>query len=226
MESIRYCECGCGGEVKTWNNGRYSPFLRGHHMRKKDGYDSQITEIKYCQCGCGTELKRLKNGCIPKYIKGHHLKGATLDLKYRIERTRSRWNREPILSPYLKSTFLSFDKKRKRWTACIKDEAGKSKGVMHAYAVYKEYFGEIPQGYVVHHKNGKHEKIEDDKPENLMLLPNKWNLRFFPTLACGFGIEEKIVTDVYLKIFKENKTEHELFLELCSVLVERMKKKK
>lgn len=219
MEQKRYCECGCGGEVKVWKNNRYSPFLRGHHMRKK-GYDPSITEKKYCECGCGTELIRFKNGYIGKYIKGHHLKGTTLSLEYRMERTRNRWGREPILSPYLESTFLSFDKKMKRWLACVKDSSGRSRGVMHAKAVYEHHFGEVPKGYVVHHKNNKHEKIEDDRPDNLMLLPDKWNLRFFPTLANGFGIDEKIITDIYLSIFDEHKNESDLFAELCRKLGE------
>jgi len=217
MDEKKYCQCGCGGEVKVWKNGRYSPFLRGHHMRKK-GYDPAITETKYCECGCGTELKRLKNGCIPRYIKGHHLKGTTLSLEYRLERTRNRWGREPDLSPYLEETFISFDKKMKRWIACVKDSNGKSKGAMHANAVYKKHFGNIPEGYVVHHKNGKHEKVEDDKPSNLMLLPDKWNLRFFPVLANGFGVDENIVTDIYLNIFDNHKSERQLFCELCEQL--------
>jgi len=226
MENKRYCECGCGGEVKVWNNGRYSPFLRGHHMRNKDGYSQECTEIKYCECGCGTELKRLKNGCIPRYIKGHHLKGTTLSLEYRLKRTRNRWGREPVLSPYLKETFLSFDKKMKRWLACVKDDTGRSRGVMHAKAVYESNFGEVPKGYVVHHKNGKHEKIEDDRPDNLMVLPDKWNLRFFPTLASGFDVPERVVTEVYLTIQYHNMEESDLFAELCSRLIDRMKKKK
>lgn len=215
----RLCQCGCNGELKVWKNGRYSPFLRGHHMRK-DGYDVTINDKKYCQCGCGKELVRLKNGFIGKYIKGHHLKGTTLNIEYRIERTKNRWKREPVLSPYLKDTFLSFDKKIKRWVACVKDENGKSKGVMHANAVYKQHFGEIPKGYVVHHKNKRHEKIEDDRPDNLMLLPDKWNFRFFPVLSDGFNIDEKIITDLYLSIDKSKLSENELFLELCSKIIE------
>ena len=222
MEEKRCCECGCGGEVKVWKNGRYSPFLRGHHMRKK-GYDASVTEKKYCECGCGTELVRFKNGYIGKYIKGHHLKGTTLSLEYRMQRTRNRWGREPTLSPYLESIFLSFDKKMKRWLACVKDSNGRSRGVMHAKAVYEHHFGEVPKGYVVHHKNGKHERIEDDRPENLMLLPDKWNLRFFPVLADGFGIKESIVTDTYLSIFNDHKNESDLFSELCLKLINNRK---
>lgn len=225
MEHKKYCECGCGGEVKIWKNKKYSPFLRGHHMRKK-GYQPPAMDKKYCKCGCGKELKIWKNGYVGKYIKGHHLRGIPLSLEYRIERTKSRWGREPVLSPFLENTFLSFDKKMKRWLACVKDSTGKTKGVMHAKAVYQKYFGEIPKGYVVHHKNSRHEKIEDDRPENLMLLPDKWNLRFFPTLANGFEVEEEIVTNLYLEIFTDQKSELELFSELCVKLVEMTNYKK
>lgn len=94
---------------------------------------------------------------------------------------------------------------------------------MHAYAVYLQYHGEIPEGYVVHHKDGKHSRLEDDRPENLMLLPDKWNLRFFPTLAEGFGISEQVVTDVYLSLSPDGKCENQLFSELCSELTQRIK---
>jgi len=53
-----------------------------------------------------------------------------------------------------------------------------------------------------------------------MLLPDRWNLRFFPTLAQGFGIDEKLVTDAYLAVYQERISESELFSELCKKLVE------
>lgn len=226
MNNKKLCECGCGGKVKVWKNGRFSPFLRGHHMRKKDWTPPDTNTKHYCKCGCKTEIKPLKSGHINKYIKGHHLKGKELDLEYRLERTRNRWGREPILSPYLKDTFISFDKNLKRWTACVKWENGKSRGVMHANAVYREHFGEIPKGYVVHHKNGRCDRIKDDHPDNLMLLLDEWNLRFFPVLAKGFGVEEKIVTDCYLRIQDENLSREELFTMLCEELASSRKAKK
>jgi len=219
MEDKKYCECGCGGELKIWKNNRTSFFLRGHHMRKKGWSPPDPNEIHYCQCGCGTEISPLPNGHVNDYIKGHHLKGSKLSLEYRIERTRKRWGREPVFSPYLEETFISYDKKMKRWTACVK-ENGKWKMVMHANAVYKNRFGEIPKGYVAHHKDGKHSKIKDDRPENLMLLPDEWNLRFFPVLAKGFGVSEKIVTDCYLAIPSDISDDEEKFSQLCSLLTE------
>lgn len=225
MEQKLYCECGCGGEVKIWKNGRFSPFLRGHHMRKPN-WKPLETETKYCECGCGEKIEPLKNGHIRRFVKGHHLKGKSLDFQYRIERTRNRWGREPILSPYLKETFVSFDKRMGRWTACVKWKNGKQRAIMHANAVYREHFGEIPKGHVVHHKNGRCDRIQDDRPENLMLLPDHWNLRYFPVLAKGFGIEEEIVTNCYLDIYTNEKSERTLFFELCESLMEKAKRAK
>jgi hypothetical protein len=214
----QFCACGCGGEVTIWKNGRSSPFLRGHHMRKQ-GYTPQPTGPHYCKCGCGKEVTVWVNGRHSQYIKGHHLKGTRLSLEYRIERTRNRWKREPTLSPYLKDTFVSYNKKMKRWAACTKWLDGKHSGIMHANAVYQEHFGEIPKGYVVHHKNGKHHSLHDDRPENLMLLPDEWNLRFFPVLAKGFGVEEEIVTNCYLTVMNEKIDEKEMFAKLCATLI-------
>ena len=223
MSDKKYCECGCGGELKTWKNNRTSSFLRGHHMRKK-GWTPPDPNVKhYCKCGCGTEIKPLPSGHANQYIKGHHLKGKSLSLEYRIERTKKRWGREPTFSPYLKDTFISYDKNMDRWLACVKWKDGKHRGIMHANAVYREHFGEIPEGYVVHHKDSKHSKIKDDRPENLMLLLDEWNLRFFPVLAKGFGVKEKVVTDTYLSLKTKDKTEPELFSELCSLLIEKGK---
>ena len=114
----------------------------------------------------------------------------------------------------------------KRWTACIKNKDGKRKMSMHANAVYREHFGEIPEGHVVHHKNGRCDRIKDDRPDNLMLLLDDWNLRFFPVLAKGFGVEEKFVTDCYLKIEDDNLSKEELFTMLCEELASLRKAKK
>jgi len=218
------CACGCGEKVTVWKNGRHSPFRRGHHMRKQ-GYDyyAELKEPKYCKCGCGTLLQPLNNGFVKDYIKGHHLKGTQLDIDYRIERTKKRWGREPTFSPYLDNVFVTYSEKMGRWSACLRTTEGKSRSVMHSYAVYLHYFGEIPKGYAVHHKDGQHSNLSDDRPENLMLLPDKWNLRFFPTLAEGFGIPELDVTNAYISLNTEGKCEKELFAELCSALARQIK---
>src|ERR1019366_4309134 len=166
----RFCACGCGGETKVWKNGRAGPFLRGHHMRKSAGYKPPITDKRYCQCGCGTEIKPLLNGHVGRYIKNHHRNGVSYTMEQRLQRAKTRWGREPTLSPYVPETFLVFNKKSKRWAACVKKPNGKYTTMMHAHAVYRHHFGDIPAGYVVHHKDGKHEKFMDDRPDNIMLL--------------------------------------------------------
>lgn len=217
-EEKKLCACGCGEEVTTWKNGRTGPFRRGHHMRVK-GYDfyKDCKEPRYCKCGCGTLIKPLANGFLATYIKGHHLKGSRLSLEYRIERTEKRWGRKVIFSPYLEDVFLHLDNRSgsQRWYACLRTDKGKVRRIAHARAVYEHHFGEIPEGMVVHHKSGRATEIEDDHPDNLMLLPDEWNLRFFPVLAKGFGIEEKIVTNAYLTIDREGLSDADIFSELC-----------
>jgi hypothetical protein len=222
MDHEKLCACGCGGVLKVWKNNRTSPFLRGHHMRKK-GFVMDDILPSVCKCGCGAIIEPLKNGHVRKYLKGHHLKGKSLDLSYRLERTKNRWKREPVLSPFLDDTIISFDKKMDRWTACVRCGDGKSKRVLHANAVYRKHHGEIPEGCVVHHKNGKHKHVNDDRPDNLMLLSGDWNLRFLPVLAKGFGVREEIVTDTYIELV--GKTDN-LFAAICESLIEKARKKK
>ncbi len=221
MEEKRYCACGCGGEVRVWKNNRTSSFLRGHHMRNRE-YQIPPSEKHYCKCGCGREINPLPSGHIRDYIWNHHTKGVVFTMEKRIKRVKDRWRRDPIFSPYIPDTFISCKGKKgkdKRWFACVR-ENNKSTSVLHARAVYEHYFGDIPEGYVVHHKDGKHSEITDDRPENLMPLPDEWNLRFFPVLAKGFGIPEETVTETYLSIFDKTLTKEALFAKLCSALIE------
>ena len=210
--------CGCGGEVKMWKNQRTSNFLRGHHMRCKKGYKNPFTETHYCQCGCGGEIKPLPNGHVNKFLHNHHRKGYKYTLETRIQRMK-KMGKNPIISPYLPGVFINYGKKTERWYACI-IENGKPRNVLHAKAVYKEHFGEVPKGYVVHHKDGKHKRITDDRPENLMLLLDEWNLRFFPVLAKGFNVPEKTVTDKYVSIFDNKDKSQVTFSKLCEALLE------
>jgi hypothetical protein len=94
---------------------------------------------------------------------------------------------------------------------------------LHSNAVYRNHHGDVPKGYVVHHKNGRHDRIEDDAPENLLLLPDEWNLRFLPVLAKGFGVREKIITDLYLTVMDKDKTSTQLFSDLCAALINKTK---
>lgn len=212
------CLCGCGGEIK---NGNGSQFLRGHHMRGINGVHPQINITEQeCACGCGQIIEKpYKDGRIIRFKQGHHRKGKAYTLEQRMERITNRYNRDPIFSPYLTNVFVCFDKIRKRWTCSTKDEDGNYTNKLHANAVYKHYYGEMPEGYVVHHKNKKHEDIEDDRPENLMLLPKDWNLRIFPVLAKGFGVHESVITNAYLKVFSLCQKPEVTFIKLCEVLV-------
>jgi hypothetical protein len=219
----KFCVCGCGNEVKVWTNKRSSNFLRGHHMRCKKGCKNPFTTTHYCQCGCGGEIKPLPNGHVNKFLHNHHRKGYKYDLETRVQRMKSRWNKEPIMSPYLSGVFINQNSQTKRWYACIVKD-GKSRNALHANAVYKEHYGEVPKGYVVHHKNGNHSKISDDCPSNLMLLLDEWNLRFFPVLAKGFHMPEKAITDAYLSIADRNVRSDIIFSKLCEILVDQKKK--
>lgn len=219
-EEIKLCACGCGGELKVWKNQRTSRFLRGHHMRAKEGCKNPYTTKHYCQCGCGTEILPLAGGHVNKFIHNHYRRNRKFTLNQRIQRIETRWNRKVTFSPYLKETFLHFNQKEKRWRASVLKD-GKSTSALHSNAVYKHYFGEIPKGMVVHHKDGKHSKIKDDRPDNLMLLPDEWNLRFLPVLAKGFGVPEKEVTDAYIEVFSTKLSNQELFSKLCERMLQK-----
>jgi hypothetical protein len=218
MDEKRYCACGCGNEVTTWKNGTVSPFRRGHHMRKQ-GYKLPPVGRHFCQCGCGTEMPRLPNGHIRRFIWNHHRKGVSYTVEQRASRMRSRWKKEPIFSPYVPHAIVNFSTTMKRWTTCISKNNKRRKSVWHANAVYRYHFGDIPEGYVVHHKDGKHQKLTDDRPENLMILPDEWNLRFFPVLAKGFNVPEKVISDTFVSVFNTKLDSKELFVELCNKLV-------
>ena len=87
----------------------------------------------------------------------------------------------------------------------------------HASAVYTHHFGPVPEGYHIHHKNGQHTTIEDDRPENLIAVPAIWNARVFPTLAMGFNVPEAVVTTAYMKVIERVPEEH-VFRALCEEL--------
>jgi len=211
---IRLCACGCGGEVKMGKNQRTSKFLRGHHMGAKEGCKNPYTTKHHCQCGCGTEIFPLVGGHVNKFVLNHNRRRKPFTLEQRMQRIKTRWGREPILSPYLENTFVSFWEKGQRWRSCV-TRNGKTSATMHANEVYRHHHGEIPKGMVVHHKNGKCSTLYDDRPENLMLLPDEWNLRFLPVLAKGFGVPEREVTDSYIEIFSVELSSNELFAKLC-----------
>ena len=219
-----YCKCGCGKEATTRRDGTINTYLRGHHMRKQGGYKPPSTEDRFCECGCGTRITPMPNGQMRRFIKYHRHRGVSYTLEQRKKRSRLRYGCEPIVSPYIEDAFVRFDKKMKRWRTSVICRGGKNKSGFHANLVYRHYFGEIPKGNHVHHKDGKHEKLTDDRPENLMLLPSDWNLRFFPTLAKGFGVPEQIVTDFYCSLLDDTEPT-KLFSLLCEQLIKQRKQK-
>jgi hypothetical protein len=86
--------------------------------------------------------------------------------------------------------------------------------------VYEHYFGKITDDSVVHHKGGTAENIENDNPNNLMLVSKTWNLHYFPWLAKEFNLPESDVTDCYIKAI-ETFPKEKVFEEVCRMLLEK-----
>lgn len=201
------CLCGCG---ELANFGK--TYVHGHHVRHKK-YALVPTTTSYCQCGCGAELNAHANGHVNQYLKGHHLKGKKLSIEHITTRSLLRWGRASTLSPYLPNVTVTFSKRQNRWIACLN-----STSILHAKAVYEHFNGKVPSGFHVHHKNGDPSKLEHDHPDNLMLLPAEWNLRFLPVLAKGFGISEEVVTNAYIAMYGDV-PEEQLFAAICERLL-------
>jgi len=152
-----------------------------------------------CACGCGQPTV-VRNGKAATYVHNHHLKNKPShwrgkkrppDATEKMVRTRT--GADPVPSPYVEGATVWFSRKGGRWFAYLNGKGKKT----HASLVYEHHYGPVPDGHHVHHKNGKRESLEDDRPDNLMLLPAEWNLRFMPTLAKGFGMDETQVTSAY-----------------------------
>lgn len=156
-----------------------------------------------CLCGCNGYPKSITS----EWIRGHFKKSPSIESRLKI--SKSRTGRDPILSPYVPDLIINFREKLQRWM---------STSSPHAKVVYQHVFGDIPEGYHVHHKNGRHFEPEDDRPENLMLLPTGWNLRAFPTLVKFSGFEEELISHLYTELVKTCK-EEDLFLEICRKLI-------
>ena len=139
--------------------------------------------------------------------------------EHRAKHVRALTGRDPIYSPYVTDLLVHFDTEHERWFCC--NPRNKRRKTTHANAVYEHFYGPVPKGLRVHHKNHDPSLIEHDRLDNLMLLPENWNLRFFPVLAQGFEIPEVHVTEAYLKILRPEKTSKELFRDLCFALSQR-----
>lgn len=174
----------------------------------------EITVIQQppCLCGCGKHPKTIT----AKWVKGHDKIRTSIPLEARLKSSRSRTGKKPTLSPYVPNLLVSFNEKVGRWIAAKNPYTSHSG--YHAQVVYHHFWGEIPEGYQVHHKTGKHCELEDDKPENLMLLPREWNLRVFPVLVKFSGFDEETVSNVYKETLG-TVAEEDLFLEICKRLI-------
>jgi hypothetical protein len=240
------CACGCGNLTKISKNGKVSKFLLGHHKRKPfdtivshscacgcgkstnrgkkfvlghhmilRSKEKPLLPSKLCKCGCGKYTNTPANGVPRDYCQGHHTKGKRLSIEKRINRNEKYQNTE---SPYVPGMFISFNTRTKRWGG-VTVKNGKWGHILHARAVYEHTFGAVPEGCHVHHKNGKHESIDDDRPENLMALPEYWNLKVFPVLAKGFGVSQSVITEAYLEEVVRVQ-DSELFQAVCRNVIE------
>jgi len=183
-----------------------------------------MSEVNLCECGCGHAApiaernwhkKGIKKGQPMRFICGHHRRGKKQSRAEKIKRSRA-WGVEAVFSPYLPDDRVTkWHKGHCRWY--VYDKNGSS--IPHAKVVYEHHFGKVPEGYVVHHKSGRHTRLEDDSPDNLMAITQVWNLHYLPRLAQGFGVDESVVTECYIKA-AELHPEHLVFMEVCRMLIQ------
>lgn len=230
---IGHCQCGCGLQTNTYkvNNkklnykrGEYTKYIRGHQNRKLP----KIVNLQLCECGCGqytkicgTPTKDTKRGDPNRFIIGHNSLGTTHSIETRTKMSKNKRGCEAIFSPIIPNLLVRMDKQKSRWYARDRRN-NKTAESTHAKIVYETFVGPVPKGYKVHHKNGDASKLENDVPENLMVVANIWNFRYFPQLALGFGVHESVVTKVYEKLV--NKVSDNLLF--CEVTLELSKIKK
>lgn len=137
--------------------------------------------------------------------------GIKKSFSSRLKQSETRSGKVPIVSPYVPELIICCPKPKYRWVA--KNPLTGKHG-FHSRAVWEHFNGPIPDGYVVHHKDGNHTAIEDDRPENLMLLTDNQNARLFPALALELGVPESVITECFLKAAGDTK----LFLHILSQL--------
>ena len=167
---------------------------------------------KLCECGCGKLVRR-------RFVRGHNptrgCLGMKLSLAHRLNISKANGG-NPTLSPVLPGVLVwRRDKPSPRWWA-----SSQGRQTLHAKMVWESYNGSVPEGFRVHHKNGDPSLLENDNPENLMLLTSEWNLNFMPQLARGFGVSEDRVTKAYLRA--ESLPYEKRFPEVCRILLAEM----
>lgn len=180
---------------------------------------------KLCECGCGNpapiatrnwHTKGIKKGQPLRFICGHHRRGQKQSRKEKAKRVRS-WGRKADFSPYLENKIVRYASDQKRWYCANPRKI--SSTIPHAKAVYEHFYEEVPKGYAVHHINGCCKNLEDDRPDNLIVVTRKWNWRFFPDLAEGFVVSESVVTQFYIESINEGIEEKGLFQSICRKLI-------
>lgn len=187
---------------------------------------------KLCECGCGQPApiatrnwhkKGIKKGQPLRFVCGHHRRGKEQSRDEKIKRVKKWGVKEVAISPYLPGhVVIRYHDEQQRWYCRGGKRAnGGLSSKPHARAVYEHYFGPVPKDHHVHHKSGSATKIEDDRPDNLMIMPKLWNWKLLPLIACYFGVEEAIATKCYITAVREGcKTDQELFRRICSLLLE------
>lgn len=220
METPKLCKCGCGNPTniikKTQTNrglkkGEYFSYLPGHNAKegKSISFESNLKRSLALKGRKRNWTEAHKNNLIKSCSNPH-------SVERRIALSTSRTGRMPNFSPFIEDLFVRF--KRGRWYC--NDPRNNSKVTTHARIVYEMLVGVVPEGFHIHHINGKCKDLLDDRPENLLAVPKEWNYRYFPTLAKGFGREEAEITQAYLKFYK-NFEGTELFKKVCLDLSEK-----
>lgn len=194
-----FCQCGCGNKTGFYTrNRKYLNIAEGETRKYISGHG---TRGKKMSPRTDEQKQKMIQGRKEKYprLSEEHKRNIKLGHRKRMDK---------IYSPFVPDTIII--KKRGRWVC--HDRSHK----FHAKMVWEYFNGTVPQGYVVHHKNGNPSEIESDRLDNLMLLKNVWNFQYFPTLARGFDLPESIITSMYCEIEnRDNLSDDILFSELC-----------
>ena len=227
------CECGCGrfvrfaaqtdsarGVMRGWplrfvcghnqRGKKLSPDLVARRAEKLRGIPRpESVRQKISAANKGKKRSRLW-----RYRLGGAWRGKKQPDSMRAARVRGRYGRDPVESPYVSGLFVVFRPKSSRWYCSA---VGRPGSATHARVVYEHFYGSVPAGYHVHHKDGRAADLHDDRPENLMLVPAIWNFCYLPVLSRGFGVLEERVTEVYSGLVGVA-PEAWLFAEVCAEL--------